>query len=317
MQGLDTAQMRVQHACAVPVSDEHRWEISARYVAEGLATGDRVVYFEDDTARQVLARLADDGVVTDRAIASGQFVISPQEATRTVFSGPVEVLEQAMLATVDDSLAHGYPGVRVAGELRAIWHLGAVGPPDYDLGVRRVLAQRPTVRALCLYDEQRYPAELLAELRAMHARELTGPAVYDDGLLRITRTALGGARLAGETDHSNRGVLDRLLATVLDATLRSPTGPSAVTVDVSSLRFLDVAGAMAFVRAAERFPSTHRLLLRGTRSRVHRVLERCGALFVPQLDVLVRGEAAPSPDAPPTVRGGSTADPPTVSARRS
>ena len=51
------------------------------------------------------------------------------------------------------------------------------------------------------------------------------------------------------------------------------------------------AGAVELVHAAETFPDTHRLVLVGARPGVHRVLDRCGAPFAPQLEVVPREEA--------------------------
>ena len=67
--------------------------------------------------------------------------------------------------------------------------------------------------------------------------------LYDDVLLRITATGPQGVRLAGEIDQSNSQALRRLLGTLLDRALRSHSAPAAITVDLASLRFVDVAGA--------------------------------------------------------------------------
>jgi anti-anti-sigma regulatory factor len=86
---------------------------------------------------------------------------------------------------------------------------------------------------------------------------------------------------------------------MLDQTLRSHSAPTDVVLDLSSLRFLDVAGAISAVHAAEEFPSTHRLRLVGVRPRVLRLLDRCGAPFAAQLVV----EAHPEPGDPPPLAG--------------
>jgi anti-anti-sigma regulatory factor len=291
MQSSDTASPHVRHASAVPASDEQLWEMSAGYIAKGLEAGDRVVYFEDESVEQVLGRLGDDGVHTADALDEGRLLVVPTEETREVLSGPVVWLEDILHAFVDDSLRRVHKGVRFA--CQASWSVrraGGVGTVQYEGGLSRVLAARRAAGALCLYDQSRFPAELIGELRGMHQHEVTAESVYDDGLLRITSTALGNVRLAGEADYSNRGVLDRLLDTVLDEALRAASGRTSVTMDLSSLRFLDVAGSMALVSAADRFPITHRLVLQGARPRVHRVLERCGALFTPQLDLRAAAE---------------------------
>ena len=122
-----------------------------------------------------------------------------------------------------------------------------------------VLPGAPDRGLLCRYDRRRWNERAIDEMRPMHDTELVSPAVYDDNLLRITGTARRPARLAGEVDHSNRPRIRTLLETMLDQALRSHSAPTDITLDLSSLRFLDVAGAVSLVHAAEEFPSTHRL----------------------------------------------------------
>lgn len=278
------------HVCAFPMSDEQLWEMSAAFIADGLAADDHVVYFSDNTAEAVLERLADDGVAVDAPLAGGQLEIVPTETTRAILSGSVEDGCAGLRASIDKALAAGRSGWRMTGEMsHGLRRLGGVGLPEYDRGMAAELAGRPA-RALCIYDRRRYSDAAVHEMRAVHEHEVGAPAVYDDSLLRITRTGLGGVRLAGHADFSSRGMIDRLLDNVLDDALRSHAAPVALTVDLASLRFLDVAGAIAMVQAADRFPSTHRLVLRGVRPRVQRVLDRCGAPFAHQLDVIARPE---------------------------
>lgn len=275
-----------QHACALPVSDEQLWEMSAAFVADGIAADDRVVYFDDGTADQVLERLDDDDVPVADVLARGQLEIARARTTHAVLSGTIADTVAKLRASIDRALADGFRGWRMTGTMtHGLSRDGGLGLVDHDRAIDAGIAGRPA-KVLCFYDRRRYPDTVQARLRAIHRHELTAPAMYDDGLLRITRTGLGAARLAGEADHSNHGMLDRLVGSVLDEVLRAPAGPEAVTVDVASLRFLDVAGAVALVQAAERFPSAIRLRLRAARPRVERVLDRCGAPFATQLDVL-------------------------------
>jgi anti-anti-sigma factor len=175
----------------------------------------------------------------------------------------------------------------------------------FERATERVLRRHPATRLLCRYDRRRWNDQAIDEMRRMHDTELVSPAVYDDNLLRITRNGPSSARLAGEIDHSNRLRIRTLLETMLDQTLRSHSAPTDVVLDLSSLRFLDVAGAISAVHAAEEFPSTHRLRLVGVRPRVLRLLDRCGAPFAAQLVV----EAHPEPGDPPPLAGPPLAVP--------
>ena len=275
----------VDHACAVPVSDEQLWEMTAEFVAAGLDRGEQVVYFDDGTSSHVLERLADDRVLVGPSIEDGSFAIVPPDATRTALRSPLPAVAEIVTATVDGAVAQGYSGVRLTGQFNyALQRAGGVSLAEYDTVFDDVSRERP-VRILCLYDRRRFPDGAIEEMRARHHTELVVPAIYDDGLLRITAIGPVAARVAGEVDHSNRPRIRRLLEAALDDALRSHSAPTDITLDLSSLRFLDVAGAVSLVHAAEEFPSTHRLVLTGVRPRVVRVLDRCGAPFAAQLVV--------------------------------
>ena len=121
---------------------------------------------------------------------------------------------------------------------------------------------------LCRFDRRFFDDEAVAAMREIHATELVTPALYDDTLLRVTGSAATALRFAGEIDLSNRPQVRRVLETALDSALRSPYAPTDITIDLASLRFIDVAGAVELVHAAESFPETHRLVLVGARPRV-------------------------------------------------
>lgn len=127
----------------------------------------------------------------------------------------------------------------------------------------------------------------------MHSSELITRALYDDSLLRVTGVGPLALRLAGEADHSNRAVIRRLLDAALDRALRSGSGSGSdsgsgstdITLDMASLRFVDVSGVVGLVHLAEEFPDSHRLVLTGVRPRVLRSLHHCGASAAQQLVV--------------------------------
>jgi anti-anti-sigma regulatory factor len=277
----------VDHACAIAESDEHLWEVTAAWLAGGLSCGERVLYFEDETADRVLERLADDRAPVRQAIGDGQLLVVPTERTRQVLGGPVDELERLLIGQIDESVTRGWPRVRVTGDTCSalLPSGGAERVVAVERAAERVLRSRPTTRLLCRYDRRRWSERAIDEMRRMHDTEVVTPAAYDDNLLRVTRTGPGRVRLAGEIDHSNRVHIRTLLDSMLDQALRSHSDPTDIELDLSSLRFLDVRAAVGMVHAAEEFPSTHRLQLTGVRPRVLRLLDRCGAPFAAQLGV--------------------------------
>lgn len=273
------------HTCTVPVSDEQLWEVTAEYLAAGLRAGEHVVYFDDGTIASVMERLDDDGVAFRGCLERGQFAVVPAEVTRSILGGsPAGVLD-ALDRSIDDALGRGFPAVRLTGDTAfALTHADGVPMLEYEAGIDRMLGDRPA-RLLCRFDRERFPEDAIARLRALHHTEITAPAIYDDSVLRMSSPRPTVLRLAGEVDHSNRPLIKRGLETALDEALRSRSSSSEITLDLASLRFIDVAGAVSLVHTAEEFPSTHRLVLTGVRPSVMRLLDRCGAPFASQLRV--------------------------------
>ena len=281
----------VDHACVIPDSDEHLWEVTAAWVSDGLDAGDRVVYFEDGTADLVLRRLAEDRTCIRGAVEEGQLVIVPTDATRAALAGSVESIADLLSAQIDETAAQGWPGLRLAGESGP--GLMRDGGLDKIVAFEKladtIFSGHPAAHLLCRYDRRYFDDGAVDAMRAIHDTELVSPAVYDDTLLRITHGGPASVRLAGEVDHSNRLQIRRLIQATLDGALRSHSAPTDITLDLASLRFVDVAGAVGLVHAAEEFPSTHRLVLTGVRPRIARVLDRCGAPFADQLVVVPAG----------------------------
>ncbi len=275
------------HTCLVAESLEHARESTAAWLASGLAAGEQVMYFEDESADAVLERLADDRVPVESAMADGQLVVVPTEGTRASVDIALDQLEDMMTGVIEASAAQGWPGLRMNGEVppRLLARGGLPRVVEYESIVSRVLHTHPSARLLCIYDQQIFDESAADAVRAVHTSELITPSLYDDHVLRVTAGDVGRLRLAGEVDHSNRTLIRRVLLSTLDYALRSHSAPTDITLDLSSLRFLDVGGAVELVHLAEEFPSTHRLVLTGVRQRLVRVLDRCGAPFAPQLRV--------------------------------
>ena len=295
-QPLESLEL-VGHTCLVPDSEEHIWEATAAWISSGLRAGERVMYFEDETADRLLNRLEDDQVPVARAMADGQFTLVPTEMTRAPVTVPLEQVEQVMHQSIEETAQQGWPGMRFIGEsAKARLGMGLDVLIGYESIVERVLRENSRVRLLCLYDRRDFDDEAIAAMRRIHRTELVIEPVYDDGLLRVTRPEPGTFRLAGEIDYSNRVVLRRLLDHGLENMLRSVSGPDDVILDLASIRFLDVRAGMELVHASQEFPWGHNLVLTGTRPHVRRMIERCARSSLGRLVLPPRW----SPSAPET-----------------
>jgi len=261
------------HVCAIPDSEEHRDELNAEFVAQGLARNEKVFYFDDD------------GAPVQDPLRTGQLTIVPEQQTHDTFRISLGEIYRSVTGNVTDALREGYRGARLTGQMHAAVAPGARATlPEYD-GLLDRLLQENRLTALCTYDHAHFSNEQIEIMRALHRDHLAPVGAYDDGLMRIVRTGVASARLAGEVDHSNRPKITTLLQTSLDRALRSPDDSPDVVLEMASVRFIDVATAVGLVHAAEMFPATHRLVLHRVRPRVQRILDRCGAPFAAQLDV--------------------------------
>lgn len=272
------------HVCAIPDSEEHLSELSARFVAGGLRRDEKIFFYDDaGAADAMLRRLEEDGAPVDTPLRTGQIQIIPEEHTRATFRAPISALSESVAGTVWAAVDEGYAGARLTGQMHSSVEPGTSATlPEFDGALDSVLGHAP-LTALCTYDHRHYNDEQIEIMRALHRDHLALTGAYDDGLMRIVRISATSARLAGEIDHSNRPKIASLLQSSLDTALRSADASNDIELDMASVRFVDVATAVSFVHAAETFPASHNLVLNRVRPRVQRILDRCGAPFAPQL----------------------------------
>ena len=276
------------HVLTVPVGDEQLCESVAAFLAGGLAAGERVAYFDDDTADAVLARLDDDGIDVTGPLRTGQFQLVPGEFTRAALLAPLDELDGLLEHTVRSALDDGWAGLRFTGQMNhGLTRPGGHLLEEYDRTLARAVRGRP-VHALCVYDHLRYPDDVIDVMRTLHRDEEHRSPLYDDSLLRITRTGPAHIRLAGQVDHGNRPQGRRAVERFLERVAHGDTDTDTVVADLASLRFCDVAAAVSVIHAADALPVTLRLRLDHVRPSVARLLDRCGAPFAGQLEVRVR-----------------------------
>ena len=276
------------------MSDEHLWELSSSFIVDGIAAGEQVMYFDDGTSENVLERLLDDGIDVAEVRESGQFEVVSAEATRAALTSPVDVMCGLLVDTIDAAVSSGFPGVRWTGQFNHALTRSPAGPSlrEYETAMDTAISGRPA-RVLCLYDRARYPDEAIEDMRS------AAPRRDRDGHDLRRQPAAHHRHLPGFGTAGGRGRPLQPSAGAQAAAHRAGQGTAValgaaeIRLDLSSLRFVDVAGAVGLVHAAEEFPSSHRLVLEGVRPRVARILDRCGAPFAAQLAIRSYVERAP------------------------
>lgn len=274
------------HACVVMDSDEQHWEVAAGYVAGGLAHGEKIFYYDGGRSTEpLMRRLREDHVDVARHIRTRQLTVVPPEVTNRLWTLRVDELSAMVSQKVGEALREGYSGVRIAEEPTGTKHLpNGHTVAEYDRALQYSLRGRP-ITLLCQYERADWSARALDELCANHHIKLITPAIYDDGLLRVTRQGTFRTRVAGEVDFSNRHLIRGVIERELDAALRAAETTREISVHLESLRFADVTAVVQFVQAAEAFPESHKLVLYDAHPQLRRVMDKCGAAFTTQLSL--------------------------------
>ncbi len=219
------------HLLLVHASEMQRRAGLTAWIRRGLDLGAKILYTEpaqEPADRGFLGVLRSAGTGAEEAVQSGrvQVVTASEDTYDAAF----------IRRTVDDALAEGYPTVRWAGEIDTAW--GVMSPAEHaevEWTTDELCRTRP-VSILCQYPAGMIQATLQSAC-AMHGAGLR------ESLLHVTPIP-GGVALAGEVDASNERILR--CALVAASATGGPRG-SCFVVEMSGLRFLDVAGARALV----------------------------------------------------------------------
>jgi hypothetical protein len=244
------------------------------------------------TPSATLAALRDAGVDTDGLVNSGQLVVSGWEEVYLIDgSFQPELMVERCADTVRRAHADGFAGLRMLGD--ANWTLaeppGADGFARYETEVNRVFLD-DDIAAVCVYDQRRFAGSRLAALQAAH------PAGAEPGsdedwcpMLRIRHLDDGpGLRLDGETDLSNR----EAVLVALDDLQGPASGRRTPTLDLTELRFMDIATAHQVLRTAIGLGG---LRVVGASAQLTRLLGLVGADREPCLTIEPAPSAVPQP----------------------
>lgn len=256
---------RGDHVCWAYDDDAAFEDAALRFLAEGLARGERLLWVGDgaeDRLRRSGGPLSDVGGLTERGTLQVLSVSGGYAA-----AGPFAPERQLAFydAATRRAIDEGYRGLRVVAEITALaadetqraqllrWeHLA----DDY-------VAHGPGFSAFCAYRRDLLPPDAVADVVSLHPlAHAEGPATgfrvwFDEDALF----------LAGDVDAFSAGRLAGLLETThVDARV--------VTLDLSEVSFIDLAGVRAVARwAAELTRSDRRLELRGASRLFRRMWE--------------------------------------------
>ncbi|WP_170223119.1 MEDS domain-containing protein [Nonomuraea turkmeniaca] len=245
------------HACLTYGEPEELLDLTAAFVRDGLAEGQRIVWLAEEPERR-LAELGRRGAVARAAARRGHVtVLACQDG---LLDGQAFAVEHAMRWLRDQiasTAREGYPGLRVALDMS--WALrpvtGIEQLPAFEQEIAATLAGAGAA-VLCQYDRERFDPVTLASVSGYHTRSVAAATYHRDALLRICRQyAPPGIRLAGQIDRSAEEALGLAMSEAIRV-------DGDITVNMAELSFIDLYCARMIIDAARSLPPSRKAVLR-------------------------------------------------------
>lgn len=238
------------HLCLVFGDDAENRRVAVRYMTDGLALGERVLYFADQSRPETVRNwLRAARVDVDAACARGQLqVVTVRESYLASGRFDPDTMIQNLRDAVRGSLEEGYTGLRVTGEMG--WALrdvpGAELLHEYESRVTEVFTGNPA-SAICHYDARLFDTGALAAFDHCHPGKVELAPLHGHGALRTIPSFQDGRRVLRVV-----GSVDLQTADLLAEALRAACAwPGDIEVDMSALEFIDLTGLRLLARTAD------------------------------------------------------------------
>ncbi len=159
------------HMCLIFQDETERRQIMSKFVAKGLADGERVAYFADVmTKEEVIDWLREADIDVPEEMAQSNLVV---QDTFTAYCPEGRFVTGEMLdrlkAYFSESIAAGYSLARVSGEMS--WALkgipGSERVMEYEAWVNVVFKTHP-ITAICQYDANKFSGSLIMDALMVH-----------------------------------------------------------------------------------------------------------------------------------------------------
>lgn len=256
------------HVCWVYDDPASFSDAAHRFLAEGLARGERLLCVGDGMAADLCAAGEPFGSIDD-LVARG--ALSFESTGDTYTDGePVRPRDQWAFydAAVRAARADGFRGLRVVADVSALatTAVGRARLVEWEHVADEFIASGAGMVAMCAYDRALLDADAVADVTVVHPQvhaPLDPPSFrvwFDEGVVH----------LGGTVDAFGAGRLARVL--------EFPAVPSAPAVlDLSGLEVVDVAGCRVLARwAAAAAGSGQRPVLRGAPRAARRIWDLLG-----------------------------------------
>ncbi|MEU6990256.1 MEDS domain-containing protein [Streptomyces sp. NPDC046465] len=266
-------------------TDEERAAVLGTFFMDGLAGGQCGLFLTsaEEPAAALLGVLGREGCDVAGALDAGRL----RARSRLSVSGGARGIGELVCREAESATADGFLGLRVALDVASA---RADLPPEALCEAERLLdpafATLPAL-GLCLYDRRLFGPHELTALDALHHGRAVADDVWQDELLRITRTFTPpGLALCGEIDDSNVTAVARALHAETERATERTDDPHRTRLDVRDLTFIDVCALRLFVfTGVALYALGGGLVLDGIAPHLRRVMRVTGWDRMPGLDM--------------------------------
>lgn len=246
------------HACLAFATTEEQARVVGAFVADGLATNERVVYFDSARSSEIPGLRTHYGVNPRPYLASGQLRMIPtQDTCMTGQSYDPHRMIAIANSEVRRADRDGLRTVRFSGDLS--WVLRASSDPRTLLAGENetdaTISPSTMAMMLCQYDQRQCTPDEIFRLRACHEVLVEANPVFKDGVLTISPTFQPyGLSVTGEIDPARHTVFR-------DALIKVSQFDGDIHLDLSHLDFIDLAGLRLLATFGVRMTNGRHLVL--------------------------------------------------------
>ena len=171
------------HVCCIHESEEELHDLVPAFFKPALESGEKALYVADiRSPRTIMEWMSLAGIPAEEALADGRFAIMTPEQGM-VCGGVFDPDRAISLITreIEAARAAGFTALRVASEMSWIFSAcsGAGRLDEYEAKLNRVTANT-SCTIMCLYDRNRFRAEILLDTLKSHPIVITGTDVCDN-----------------------------------------------------------------------------------------------------------------------------------------
>ena len=210
------------HFALIYETQREQFDAAVPFVEQGLERGEQVLYIADENSEEaVVEAMRERGVDVDAALATGALTVSTKRDTylRDGAFDPDAVA--AYFADAIDEATEAYEGLRVAGEMT--WVFGndpeMANLVEYEAKVNELLPDEDCI-ALCQYNRERFPAEVIRDVVRTHPHLIYDSTVCQNFYYTPPEEFFGPERPDRELDRMLRMQSERTRA---KASLRERT----------------------------------------------------------------------------------------------